>query len=651
MNKHTHKKSKCITAATALTVTALQAPAAHAYNYATHSRIAELAVRAMRAEEVDTPTPPAGEEALFAQYLAAVRAAPARLGLLHTGLPSQQDAGSAGLIPGLGSTESYPLSLFGADVCRFQPSESRDLTKIGSFQIKELNYFPEEFAKPCGLKVPSSDTAREDSRADSNQSDRADANRVMELVMGWHAGSVDDHLSDSVLWVRPTAVGLAGLFTDAASLAFEVGVGAILLPFVCLGEAIFGDGCDVGDSFAFARQYNPVDFIEGLVPGIGDIRSDSYTGLWHFEDVGASINRFNDTRGMWYPGAGPSHPGAIDVVISAGAEITGLSLDALASDGDNQYGQYDRVGRLFPEWQAHTIGTLEFSPLHNLARFGWDRFVNGGAQDASGLAWPLHAIGDACEPQHVVGSTGWGHRPYEEAIEHQSDRFLPRNRLQSDGTAEAGAAKDQLTRILSTTGYRWWKQFHNDQDMAKLIHDLAQDTRSQVAATGDWPYIDGASTKWQLDNSGGEDDLANALFPASGGHAVDAQKLLESAVGAAIAVLTEAAGKVPNIARTNIDCPSGQVFSVTTVPLPIFPGILGVFPDQHATVGGCTSTPTFPPPPVVPSAQPLFTPPLAPDAGTDAGTGCTGTPCETAGDCPGPDFICSSGCCLRSVIR
>src|SRR6185503_4466856 len=98
------------------------------------------------------------------------------------------------------------------------------------------------------------------------------------------------------------------------------------------------------------------------------------------------------------------YPGAVDVVIGAGAQVAGISLNALSSDGDNRYGQYDEVGRLFPEWQAHTVGMLEFSPLHNLARYGWEKFTSGGGSDSSALAWPLHAIGDAVAPQHVVGS-------------------------------------------------------------------------------------------------------------------------------------------------------------------------------------------------------------------------------------------------------
>jgi hypothetical protein len=71
------------------------------------------------------------------------------------------------------------------------------------------------------------------------------------------------------------------------------------------------------------------------------------------------------------------------------------------------------------------MGHVEFEPLDNLARFGWQSFLTalptgggssgsqGGGAGANGLGWVLHAIGDAMCPQHTIGSLGWGHALWE----------------------------------------------------------------------------------------------------------------------------------------------------------------------------------------------------------------------------------------------
>jgi len=629
---------KAVCTAVTFTLTALQTPAAQAYNYGTHSRIAELAVRAMRVNETNIPVAPPGvDPADFEVYYRAVLAAPDSLKMLYTGLQTSLAQSDTGLIP-LGSDAPYPFSHDDSGSCPLLPGETRNLNALDNFQIKDLNCYPERTADQCGLSIPDTDPTITNLASQG----RPVADRSLELLMGWHAGSVDDHVNDTVLWIRPTLVGWYGVYFEAASLAVEVVGGAILLPFVCLYEAIFGGGCHAGDSFALSQKYNPVDFVQGLIPGVGDTRGATYTGLWHFEAVNASINRFNDTRGMWYPGAGPSYPGAFDVVIGAGSQLIGLSLDAIASDGDNNFGQYDKVGRLFPEWQAHTIGMLEFSPLHNLAKYGWDKFVSSGFEDAAGLAWPLHAIGDACEPHHVVGSSAWGHRPYEEYIDHQPQLFLPPSDLGTPADPVTSAAgKAQLTRAL-VGGYRWWKQFHSGEDIAGLVHQLAVETRASVSATGDWPYQDDDSTIWEFSNADGEKDLGQDVFPQ---HLGDAQALLENAISAAIAVLTEASSRIPaQVPARNINCPAGQSYVISE--------------PNHVTgdsTPGCSETPSTSSAALIDLRDAGIVSLSQQDAGaTSSGGGggavCTTGACATDGDCQAT-FLCESGCCVAAVVK
>lgn len=117
-------------------------------------------------------------------------------------------------------------------------------------------------------------------------------------TLGWHAQSIDGREVDTVFWVRPTNAGVAGLQKEMANRLIELGLGAVLLPFVCLAEVIFGDGCDADDAFDLAQRVNPITLIEGAIPGIGSISGPDYVGGWHFIDVGAIGNRYNDPRGM-----------------------------------------------------------------------------------------------------------------------------------------------------------------------------------------------------------------------------------------------------------------------------------------------------------------------------------------------------------------
>src|SRR2546427_6354126 len=129
-----------------------------------------------------------------------------------------------------------------------------------------------------------------------------------------------------MLWKRPTSAGFLGAIQEATNRALEFGGGALLLPFVCLGKALFGSGCNIRDSFNLAERINPVRYIEGIIPGSGNVFGNDYTGLWHFVDVDARINRYNDVRGVLYEDAGPAYPGAVDIAIMAAADLIGLSL-------------------------------------------------------------------------------------------------------------------------------------------------------------------------------------------------------------------------------------------------------------------------------------------------------------------------------------
>ena len=352
---------------------------ASAYNWHTHSKMTETAVSILQAPPLALP-PPGVSSLEWTQFTTSVAAAPGKLGLLRTGLPTELPDTKL-FAPAGDSTAPIELWPFNDDEdtpeneaaqCKYY--EDDNLDKIGSIQIKDFRYVPERTAGPCGLKQ------------------NLDKDVVLRRVLGWHAGSIDDHYNDTVMWFRPTNAGPASTVKKWLTKIWVAGAGGLALPFKCVWDAIFGDGCDVGSSFDMAKKYNPVEYVDGWIPGYGEVRQGDAATMWHFIHVDGDGAHYNDTRGLLYEEAGPSYPGAIDLMMMAGADLTGLSLKAGASDGDDFYGEYDKISRGDPAWQAYSVGHLEFSPVDNLAQFGWDkRYVAGGKISAAGLAWPLHA--------------------------------------------------------------------------------------------------------------------------------------------------------------------------------------------------------------------------------------------------------------------
>jgi hypothetical protein len=596
------------------------AATARAYNSDTHSRLAELAVRSM--SEIDharLPVPP-GEGALFAQYLAAIQGAPEKLVLLRTGLPRRQGDGTS-----IESGGAYPFGdnhsaceLYGDD------EDTLDLMKVEEFRILDLRYLPVP-ENSCQLVPALRGRAEVDNLEFDAEGIPVDPGalqrRVLELTLGVHGIAVDHHLHDTTLWFRPTNAGVSpvGIGVEASSRIWDAGVGTLLLPFVCFYNAVFEDGCDFDDSYDLARQYNPVDYIQGWFPGIGNIQESDYTTLWHFLHVDDPDPEFNDVRGMRHERAGPSMvPGAVDVVITAATFASGMSLKARSANGTTQYGQYDRVHRTWQQWQAHPIGVTEFSPIQHLARYGWERFIDGGAVNSGHLAWPLHALGDAAAPHHVVGTTAWGHRPFEDLVDHDQEDFLP--------SRSASAQTQQLERV-ALKGFHWWKLFRTNQDVSSLVVELALDTRDKVLDQDDWAYFDPASTLYHTAGAGAGEALYDFAVMDDGVREAT-QDILEESSGAQLAFLAVAATHVGSgPPRADVDCPTGQTFSV------------------QLSQPGCTATPSPAPPreSIEDAGVDSISGPETTDGGALDGGACE-QPCNIELPCPS-GMTCLAGCC------
>lgn len=262
---------------------------------------------------------------------------------------------------------------------------------------------------------------------------------------------------------------------------------------------------------------------------------------------------------MLYLGAGPSgKPGIIDAAIAELTAGAGLILDS-SSKGISLYGQYDEVSRDAGDWEL-TLGNVEFSPLHNLAKYGWEEYKKDPT-GARNLGWPLHAIGDALAPHHTVGTTSYGHRPYEEAA----------------ASVEPSANTDAI--LLSA--FNAYSTLSVTKDVPTFIIESAVWTSDHVAAQGDWPFDDEASRLYHFPPElGGNQSQAIARYDS---YKPLIQELLDEAVGRATAILLVAASLAKPTAPHS-QCASGQHYNATLGKC--VAGVQATCPKPCAKAGG-----------------------------------------------------------------
>lgn len=516
-----------------------------AYNNPTHVRLVEASIEVMLSTEESPPSPPPGVgEVAWQTYLTRVRAAANRLSAIRTDLfGPYRGSSTLGAPPGL----LGPVASFNdPEICRYHGSNgsNRDvnLLRTANVRIEDFSYYPSLSSISCGYE-----------RLDGI--DDPPIGGSLGPVLGWHAQNVDNRINDSDLWLRPSNAAIMGLAKEVATRATEYAAGALLVPFVCLANLLTGHSCDVGDAFDLAEELDPVTLLEGEIPGVGSFRSVDYVGLWHFVDVDASIRRYNDTRGLFYENAGPSHPGAVDVAIMAAADLSGLSLNAYASEGPSRYGPYDRTYRTKGQWQSHTIAHTEFSPIQHLAREDWDAYV-ANPTSAGRLGGPLHAVGDAAEPHHVAGTTSWGHRPFEDAVEHMPD-LLPRavRKKASETTGTTNLLFAPFRDRVLRAAFDALRAFDETPSMPSFIEREARAARDLAHADGDWVFQDLSSVEY----AAGAHGASARTFE----HEPDrARPFVELGVAYAVALLTRAGdvAQDPGFDPATL-CPEGNHFT------------------------------------------------------------------------------------------
>ena len=310
------------------------------------------------------------------------------------------------------------------------------------------------------------------------------------LILGWHAQHRDYDQSDTTIDVTLPVV--AHVVEEAASV-FEVATAAVLLPFVCGWSLISGENC-FDESRRLADDLNPVDLLKGILPGWrNDESSEEGRSLWHFINVQSGVaNEYDDNQGMFYEEAGPNREvsGTDQAIILLG-DLAFLTLDASESKGTERYEITSDETSTNPSsdrgevrWQMESLGHITMSPIDNFAYYGDMGFPNGhpGAPTRgypSQMGWPLHAIGDVSVPFHVVGTTGWGHRPYEDVNQEEWSNLMFETCRPGDPCASNDLLKvsqlQQTQRILQRA-YRWREYLRTHGDIRDLVTQLARET-------------------------------------------------------------------------------------------------------------------------------------------------------------------------------
>jgi hypothetical protein len=323
-------------------------------------------------------------------------------------------------------------------------------------------------------------------------------------VLGRASGKVDD-IKDEV-----HAGAELGQFLE------NIGKAVALFPFVssgdivttltvalifCIGNLFRGRGCPIftGKSTDKTSPLNK-PLIPALPPVLSKENSD-LKGMFHMvhmdrEGIPADkegAGEYNKIPGaqFWY--SGPNiEPGYVDTALAMLTDIAGGLIDARKSNAVKNYGKFDENRRGKIEWQSVYLAHLEFSPGFNLAMYGWELFLNE-PDNSKGLAWPLHMIGDLTVPHHLVATSCWGHKGYEDAVwalVEETNTFMTDEH-------KIKVPNDQTTLEKA---YYWWSNYCHqsnldEEQLKEMLIALAKENRTEINNSSNpmWPFNQDAS--------------------------------------------------------------------------------------------------------------------------------------------------------------
>jgi len=389
-------------------------------------------------------------------------------------------------------------------------------------------------------------------------------------VLGEWATGPDDASNDTQLFIRPSNLIFISTIRAVGTEIVDAALTVVFAPFACAFDFITGGDCynnAIAQASGPAHALDPIALTDDAILTIeeealvrlGD-RTDTVfgvptAGLWHFASVSQSpsapaalVGRgqgdFNLLPG--YHGTAAQVGGAydsLDVGFIALTDATGYTLAPDFSDGVSNYTTFED-GRISPrlpsDWASSGVGHVEFDPVQNLAEYGWKQFKDPGSGHggARGLGWVLHAIGDAGEPHHTLGTLGAGHALWE--------RFANLTWEQNFHEESLLLHYQDVLDILASA-YPWWRYLddaekangYSDLPVREFISAFAVETFGLPATRA--ADVGGISLEYGLSK---DDDKVRSAYRGQGRERLMAG-LMERAIGASLAFEVKAAPFVP----------------------------------------------------------------------------------------------------------
>jgi hypothetical protein len=346
-------------------------------------------------------------------------------------------------------------------------------------------------------------------------------------TLGWHSARIDKRINDWEIVFDPQAFSatvagftlsgfgaapyeewLTGAISDVDQavrdvghsllFAFVLALAAPFLPFI--GDDARNQVVSYAEGFAdFATNLDRHLFSHFPLEGVLDLESAT-VGLGHHINVqepgpdGIPSNEYDDRQGAFYDEAfwvtdeGGLCQDSLDHFLIDRMAL-GAAIDGSASYGVKNYQIFssfdghavsrkrlsgtrtDSGSEADAYWQQHTLNSVPFTPLDNLAEHFWRQWEGEPCRVADTLGGPLHALQDATVPMHAIGSTGHGHRPYEDAVSGRSPLSGRWDTLRNVSSANLRPAQyEQIRRILHRA--LEWNEMIEDHRTARATMDV-----------------------------------------------------------------------------------------------------------------------------------------------------------------------------------
>jgi hypothetical protein len=374
------------------------------------------------------------------------------------------------------------------------------------------------------------------------------------VTLGYHSAGPDFALDD---W-KMRSTTLETLQDPFVSGSIGAGVSALVLAACAIACGLMPILCAICPAIAAGAGGAVIDAIMSL--DAAEFEHSDFVGLGHHVDVKPSppfASLFDDRRGKFAPEAGPTgSPDTLELMTFVLFDLLGWHVNFDASDGPKNYevilggtgsggigadAHRNSVDRGASDWEPETAVYLQFTPVDNLARFGWEGFTAQPAATsaAARLGWALHALGDASSPMHTVGTAGHGHRPYEDAVDMKYDELVgSESNSQSLATISLVVAR-AFTWRQAILAWRSQTGLAKDVPLRDLVTVLAAVTRQKASASpAVWKSAE------SLEYFFGFEDDAKAAYDTSSMNALQRDTVID-AIAVKLAFLVSTAEVLP----------------------------------------------------------------------------------------------------------